>query len=1149
MSTTPAGPPRVDLGGTLLSASNLVAWVQCRHLAWRALEVKAGRLVRPPASESARLVARKGDEHEQAHVDGLRSAGREVVEIDTGLAPERAAAQTAEVMGSGAEVIYQAVLHGPPWIGHADFLERVDVSSDLGEHSYQVADTKLARSSTPSALIQLWLYSSLLAEIQGHDGGDVHVILGDGRRESFEIRRYSAYCRRVACDMLATIGDDGLAGAYPEPIDHCQVCEWDAVCAERRDRDDHLSRIPRIPRPQRARLERGGITTVAALAAAGDDARPARMQAASFDAHRHHARLQVASREDGVRPRYELVPYREGRGFDLLPAPDPGDLFFDIEGDPWIGDDGLEYLFGVVEGVGEGTRFTAFWATEPAEERVAFERLVDVICARRAQHPRMHVYHYAAYEKTALRNLMSRHGTREDEVDDLLRNEVLVDLLPVVTQTMRTSLQSYSIKAMEAFYFAGRSADVADGGASIVEFERWLETGEQAILDDIARYNEEDCVSTLELRDWLLGLRAESPGATPPEEIERESKDPPEVDPEFVARAAALEVVADGWTPGESEPDHSREHQAWLLRHLLEYHRRESKPEWWEYFEREKKDEAGLREDGHAMAGITYDPAREPRPVKRSLEYTLDFPSQEHRVRPGAMDDPFTRKSFTVTGVDDATGEVRVKMGASRDPGELPTALVPGTPLNHTAHEAALGDLADALTGDETRLAAARDVLAVAPPRFMGRSGPIVPDGAGVEQISAAIAALDESYLPIQGPPGTGKTYTSARALVDLIDAGRRVAVAGPSHKAIHNLLHEVEKVADERGVSFRGFKKASTDNEESFFASRLPAAMIESSARGRDADAEDLQLLAGTSWFIAGRPEADVDHLVIDEAGQISLADALAMARATKNLVLVGDPMQLPQVAQGVHPPGVAGSVLEHLLQRRSTVPPERGVFLARTRRLHPEICAYVSEIAYDGRLGPSAECADQHVTSDGLTGAGLRFIGVEHEHNARRSPEEAERIAWEIGRLLGGRVAMKGEPERELRPDDVMVVAPYNAQVREISSRVPEGVRVGTIDKFQGQEAAVVFISMATSSGDDAPRDLSFLLSINRLNVAVSRARCLAVMVASPELLRAPCRSPEQMELVNALCRFVERAQGVSSTPGLPANRPVTAPRAASG
>jgi len=276
------------------------------------------------------------------------------------------------------------------------------------------------------------------------------------------------------------------------------------------------------------------------------------------------------------------------------------------------------------------------------------------------------------------------------------------------------------------------------------------------------------------------------------------------------------------------------------------------------------------------------------------------------------------------------------------------------------------------------------------------------------------------------------------------------------------------------------------------------------------------------------------VDYLVVDEAGQVSLADALALASAARNVILLGDPLQLAQVSTGAHPPGVGASVLEHLLGEHSTIPADRGVFLDQTRRMHPDVCRFVSEAIYEGRLDSIAECANQAIEARagvGLTGTGVRSIAVQHEGNTRQSPEEARRIADEVAGLIGARYTRSDLSEVALEQGEVIVVSPYNAQVRCLREHLDAAgltdVRVGTVDKFQGQEAAIALFSMATSSGEDVPRNVEFLYSRNRLNVAVSRARCIAVLVANPQLMTIRCRTVEQMRLVNALCLLDEMGE----------------------
>ncbi len=348
---------------------------------------------------------------------------------------------------------------------------------------------------------------------------------------------------------------------------------------------------------------------------------------------------------------------------------------------------------------------------------------------------------------------------------------------------------------------------------------------------------------------------------------------------------------------------------------------------------------------------------------------------------------------------------------------------------------------------------------------------------------------------------------------------GRRVGLTAQSHKAIHNLISEVERAAREEGLSFRGLKKG--DSYES-------ASVTTSSDQDDFSDPEDgVLLLAGTAWLFSRQDmEGVVDTLFVDEAGQVSLADALAVGCSARNVVLLGDPQQLAQVSQGIHPEGAQASVLEHLLAGTDTVPPDRGLFLSRTWRMHPDVCRFISQTSYDGRLRSVPDCERQRIDSPGLAGTGLRWLPVEHEGNRGSSPEEAGVIAAELERLIGGRFTDRDGREHRLGWDDVLVVTPYNAQVRCLAKHLGRDARIGTVDKFQGQEAPVVFFSMATSSGDDLPRNLEFLFSRNRLNVAVSRAQSLAVLVASPNLLEIRCRTIVQMRMVNALCRFAEEA-----------------------
>ncbi|MDP8942610.1 MAG: TM0106 family RecB-like putative nuclease [Actinomycetota bacterium] len=628
----------------LLAASDLIDHLECPHLTHLNLKVATGRLaLEATRTDASELVAKKGTEHELAHLAALRAAGREVVEIEEqdgepgldGL--RRTAERTLEAMRAGAEVIYQGVLFdGRRWRGVADFLERVPRASELGDWSYEVADTKLARRVKPYFLLQLCFYSELLAAAQGVPPEWIHVVLGSRARESFRLAEFAAYFRRVRSHFEELVLSDGLPDTYPDPVEHCGLCRWQDHCDDRRGADDHLGLVANMRRSQIVRLGEVGITTVAALAGAGPERRPPRIGADTFETLRGQASLQVAQRQTGEH-RYELLAPEPGRGLARLPAPSPGDLFFDMEGDPFF-DDGLEYLFGAtwIEDGGE-PRFRAFWATDRAEEKRAFEAFMDFAIERLERDPGAHVYHYAPYEPTALKRLMGLHATREEEVDHLLRSQKLVDLYAVVRQGLRISQPSYSIKQVEAFYMPQRETGVTEGEDSIIQFERYLEEGDPELLEAIERYNEDDCRSAWLLREWLLERRAEAIERFGVEIPFRAPPDPYQPDPEAAAevnalRGALLAGVPDA-VPGEA-PAGSDDRSRWLLAQLLDYHRREDKPAWWAWFERVDADEEELGERDHeALGGLTATGlAPEPLPPpKRSEVHTLSFPPRSTR--------------------------------------------------------------------------------------------------------------------------------------------------------------------------------------------------------------------------------------------------------------------------------------------------------------------------------------------------------------------------------------------------------------------------------------------------------------------------------------------------------------------------------------
>lgn len=1154
---------RILEDGWVTTASDLTNYLSCAHLAH--LEIAAARgFVRKPArrDDTVEMLSELGDRHEEAVLAAMEAAGRDVVRVpgDDPLDDderERAIAETERRMREGADVIHQATFAHDGQFGRADFLCRVEAPSDLGPYSYEVVDAKLARRAKPEAVLQVCAYSDWLAALQGTVPESAWLQLGNGDQVRVPLRDCMAYYRRVRDEFRARLAnapdDPAEADTYPEPVEHCSICRWAADCARRRRADDHLSLVAGLARDHANHLREHGVATVRALAKLDDDAEVPGIGSAALERMRRQARLQVGYYETGelayeflepARPDPSEVERREKEkkgkaaepGFLGLPAPSPGDVFFDIEGDPWVGDEGLEYLLGVVEIVDGQPRYHAFWAHDEAEEKRAFEAFVDFVMARLERDPSMHVYHYAAYEDTALKRLAARHGTREAEVDRLLREHVLVDLYRVVRQGLLASVESYSIKKLEPFYMETRDDPITDSTSSVVAYERWLDTRDDSILEDLREYNEVDCVSTWKLQDWLEGLRLEAIEQFG--DISRPA--PREQDDDVDEMSEKVRALTERLLKGVPELAEDRDEDdraRVLMARLLEWHRREAKSEWWAFFDRLEKTDDELVDDADCLGGLTF--VREVDRPKRSVVLEYRFEAQETKVRRGDWLDPRTGAGHKVVEIDAKAGSVHLRRGVDRID-DHPRSLIPSGPyasggqrdallaLGECVAAAAETGIADVASLDSMR--APVDLLYARPPRIADRaaaSDSLVRDDESASESAVRLATkLAETTLSIQGPPGSGKTYTGAKMIVACLRAGLRVGITANSHKVITNLLNKAVEFATNDGLAPRIVQKAGSDDDHSERAE----VRVDSQSKSVEARvlAGEVDLVAGTSWlFVREGLRRSLDVLFIDEAGQFSLANALAVGWAAKNMVMLGDPLQLAQPSKGVHPPGADVSALEHVLGEHEVMPASKGLFLDATWRMHPDVCAFTSEVFYEGRLESKERCARQSLAVvDASGGTGVRFLRVAHEGNRTRSEAEAKRIAAEIDALLGREWVDHEGKRRPLVLDDILVVAPYNAQVAELARWLPAGARIGTVDKFQGQEAPVVFYSMTSSSPEDIPRGMDFLFSRNRLNVATSRAMGLAVLVASPELLRVRCRNLDQVRSVHAVCRFIEMA-----------------------
>jgi uncharacterized protein len=1116
----------------LYSASDLVGYLECEHLTTLDLVNLVTPLQKTEDDDQAKLIQAKGFAHEADFLELLRARHATLIDIsatDRSL-PQKVEA-TLQAMRDGYEIIFQATLQDGCLIGHADFLRKVPRPSSLGDWSYEVLDTKLARSAKAKFIIQLGFYSAMVGKAQGVLPLQMHVILGDRTEVAYRCADYARYLSLVTRRFLER-ATGAASETYPVPCEKCDQCKWRGLCEEKRLTDDHLCQVANIKSMQIKKLQLAGVTTLEALGTLPAGERIPKMTVETLDKLHRQARLQLLARQSG-KNQLELLPQEDGafRGFARLPRSDAGDLFFDMEGNP-LEEGGLEYLFGLYFFQDGKAEFKPFWGHTRAGEKLAFEAFMDFVTAWLRQHPAAHIYHYAHYEQTALKKLMSLHGTREAEVDNLLRAGKLVDLYKVVSEGIRVSEPRYSIKNIEHFYLEGRTGDVTNAGASIVYYERWKETGDPQLLKDIESYNCDDVRSTYELQKWLLSLR---PVGLPwaKDAIEGVELTIPEVG-ELTDEEKRLISYRERLTnqlPEDRKTWGYHEHLQELTFQLLDFHRRTAKPEWWDMFSRKDMSEDELLEDGECLAGLSLDAANPPRSEKRSILYTYLYPEQESKLKTG--------DGATITQTTDAIRDLNVDAdnrrvsfvrGANKDPLPGHICLGPGGPISNKALIEAVFRFGDSVIAGDAKYSAIEAFLSQSLPNICGRTAgaPVVPESKEpMPLIIDAISDLDSSYLFVQGPPGSGKTYTGSHVIVALLKKGCRVGVSSNSHKAINNLLQGIVKVAKEQNFVFRGAKKSTKGKNESFFDGDYIADVFTNEAIfGVFGSESEYCLVAGTAWlFAAEEMDQQLDYIFVDEAGQVALANLVAMGTSAKNIVLLGDQMQLGQPTQGVHPGRSGESSLDYLLNGMATIPDERGIFLGTTWRMHPDVCRFISDAVYDGRLEPEPLNAKQRLllgkdAHPALMSAGIRYLPIEHDACSQRSQEEADLVVELVDSLLKQRYRDKNGHEYPMTLNDILVVAPYNMQVNLLKQMLPEGARVGTVDKFQGQEAEVVIISMATSSGEYLPRFIEFLYSKNRLNVAISRAKCLAVFIANPALMAIRCSRPEEMALVNTLC-----------------------------
>ncbi|MFI8807901.1 TM0106 family RecB-like putative nuclease [Micrococcus luteus] len=1183
-----------DRASFMLSPSDITAAATCTYGWLRGtVDPALGRAPRIGVADAfLERVSRLGDEHESRVLARLEAehGADQVVRLAR---PERytpegvraARERTAAALAARPAVVFQGMLHDGAFGGLADFLV-LRTDEEHPEGAYEVVDTKLARHARVTALLQIAAYADLLDGMGVPRARRGSLWLGDGSRHVADLDEVIPVYRHQRARLEALLQDHVAAG---EPArwgdDRLSVCGACEACEEAVDEHRDVLLTAGATRLQRTRLREAGITTIEKLAVSV--APPEGMARRTWEALREQAAIQLEpAGADGLPP-HRIVDPRAVTG---LPVPDAGDVFFDFEGDPlWVSADGsmegLEYLWGWVEAPGGDTartasadfRFTGLWADTRAAERAALEQFVAFVEERRATHPGMRIYHYAAYEVTALKRLTVRHGVGERELDDWLRAGLFVDLYSTVRAALRAGVPSYSIKKLEPLYMGAehRAEDgVTTAADSVTEYHRYvaaLEAGDaevaRAIRADIEDYNRYDCVSTARLRDWLLeqvGRTAEH-GATAPRPDDDEHLVEPA--PALEGEDARLEADLLGLLPTADDADavlDDEQRGVALLAAGLGFYQREDKPVWWAFFDRGISppdewqdaranvvaDRVDVAEDWHRPKGArtfqrvlrmtgTLEPGSSLQPGAEAITVYEDVPADRRDLlQPNAV--RWVGAKAVVEDVEDRPDGSSVVLLREKIPtqdveqhSELPMAAFAHTVVNtdklkeRLRERARTAVQAGGLPGSGGDAAApstaAFDILARRAPRTTGRTlaaiGADVRDGRrdGVGGLVEAVESARGSYVAVQGPPGTGKTYVGSRAVKELLDRGWTVGVTAQSHAVVENFLDQLIGV----GVDPDRVGKEPKDPDGPHRWTSLGSSEVHAFlAPGR--------VLGGTAWTFANAAAQPVDLLVVDEAGQLSLAHLLGASALAETVLLLGDPQQLPQVSRGEHPQPIGDAALTWIAEGAPVLRAERGFFLDTSWRMHSALTRAVSELSYAGRLGAREEVTDAR-RLDGVQ-PGLHPWPVSHTGNAVSSPEEAAAVV-EIIRSLLGRTWSTGpdDPGRPLEPSDVIVVAPYNAQVATAREALDaaglEGTAVGTVDKFQGREAAVAILTMAASSPQEVPRGLDFLLNRNRLNVSISRGQWAAYLVHSPALADALPTRPEDLPMIGAFLRLVHR------------------------
>ena len=1059
-----------------------------------------------PDDPFQKIISAKGEDHEKTVLKNFTNQKLSLIKIPN-LKKHEMEQQTLKAMQDGVDIIYQGSISNSYFYGRTDFLVKDPKPSKLGNYSYQIWDAKISKSIKPEHIIQMCCYADILGDLIGTKSSKGFIVTGSHIKEEIVYTDFYSFYELLKDKFLIEQGNP--INSEPDPSFYDNWGNYSNYALKILKEKDHLSQISNISRSHIQKLNDEGILTMSDLINP-DKARPKKFESKVFNRLQLQASLQKASQQK-EKIQYSVLDNHDPRiGLYTLPEKSINDIYFDIESNPLNHEYVLHYLWGVAHEDHKGA-FNCWWAHDKKQMKNTFGLFIDWVYERWVRDSNMHVYHYGAFETSTIKSLMGEFGIKETKVDNMLRNGVFIDLYRVIKQSLCIGTEGYGLKKLEPLFRDSRINEVQSGQDSTVQYEAWTikqdgtDHESSKILKEIWDYNKEDCESLIELTNWLRNIQ-EKKGISPIDSFaESEVKEPEDIE-------KTLDILLN-----ELDESSNRPH-AKLLANLCLYHKRENKPVFWRLFERIEMSDEDLVMDLDSLGALTatgevYDITTR----SKGFEYSFDI-NQETKLKKGDQvvlkQDP--QISLSIQEVNYKKATCVLKTTSKQLPDFL--SLIHWKVISPKAIE----DSIRSITTQYLQTGSIRPCLK----NYLDKSRPnlnqnVDPDLAkwGNTPLNALIniaTSLNGGSLCIQGPPGTGKTYVGAKLITHLVTLGHKIGVASNSHKAIDNLLQSVVHNLDYKNIKGQICRISRTNDK--FYETSERIELI--SSAGKINHENEYAIFGGTAWTFANPALEDkLDYLFVDESGQVSLANLVAMSACADNLILMGDQMQLSQPTVGVHPQGCGVSSLDYILGDKPTIPSETGILLPETYRLHPDICNFVSEKVYEGRI-TSIESNKNRIINPAkdsryLNSSGIKYIELDHLGNTQASIEEVQVIKCITEELLNS--TKTGYESSVITEDDILIISPYNHQTRMLQQHLGNKFQIGTVDKFQGREAAVVIISMASSDTESSPRGIEFLFERNRLNVAITRAISLAIIVGSKNLISTNIKNKTAMSLTN--------------------------------